>query len=178
MAENLRVSKLNDKTPIKLKKPADSTLFVPAFYSPTNKKVGYLYNIDVINTDKNVCPTGWHVPKHREWGKLEQFLGMSADDVDAYSGDTKNRGQGYGDKLKSTSGWGTINGTNDYGFNALKEGCSWWTSTPDASAYVGDVNYVTRSLTPDNSNIELWKGYQDSYCFIRCVKDDVTSKPK
>jgi uncharacterized protein (TIGR02145 family) len=178
MAENLRVSKLNDKTPIKLKKPADSALFVPAFYASTNKNIGYLYNIEVINTSKNVCPAGWHVPSHREWGKLEQFLGMSADDVEAYSGDNKNRGLGYGNKLKSALGWGTLNGTNDYGFNALKGESSWWTSTPDASAYVGDLNYVTRSLRPDNSNIELWKGYQNSYCHIRCVKDEATTKAK
>jgi uncharacterized protein (TIGR02145 family) len=55
---------------------------------------------------QGVCPGGWHVPSEAEWGTLTK-------NVDSATSGTK---------LKSTSGWYTNTGTDDYGFRILPAG--------------------------------------------------------
>lgn len=71
---------------------------------------GRLYNWYVINDNRNVCPTDWHVPDDSEWTTLVNYLG--GENV-------------AGGKMKEvgTSHWGTSTGaTNSSGFTALPAG--------------------------------------------------------
>jgi uncharacterized protein (TIGR02145 family) len=86
MAENLKVSKYSDGTTIP--NITDNTQWSNlttgawAYYEndPTkNAKYGKLYNWYAVspttNGNKNVCPTGWHVPTDAEWTVLTDYLG-------------------------------------------------------------------------------------------------------
>jgi uncharacterized protein (TIGR02145 family) len=84
MAENLKVSKYNDGTEIpNITNGTEwSNLTTSAWCNYNNsdsigKIYGKLYNWYTINTNgnKNVCPTGWHIPKDSEWVNLTQLLG-------------------------------------------------------------------------------------------------------
>lgn len=86
MAENLKVAMYNDGTTIP--NVADNTQWSQlttgawAYYnndSTNNAKYGKLYNWYAVspttNGNKNVCPTGWHVPTDAEWIVFTDFLG-------------------------------------------------------------------------------------------------------
>jgi uncharacterized protein (TIGR02145 family) len=86
MAENLKVSKYNDGTVIpnvtdNIQWP-ELTSGAWAYYNndpANNEKYGKLYNWYAVspttNGNKNVCPTGWHVPTQAEWTILTDYLG-------------------------------------------------------------------------------------------------------
>jgi uncharacterized protein (TIGR02145 family) len=86
MAENLKASKYNDGTDIP--NITDNTQWSNlttgawAYYNndvANNAKYGKLYNWYAVspttNGNKNVCPTGWHVPSDAEWTVLTDYLG-------------------------------------------------------------------------------------------------------
>ncbi len=116
---------------------------------------------------KGICPTGWHVPSDSEWTILEDAVGTF--------------GSTEGAKLKSTSGWSTDAGTDDYGFRALPGGnrfpngtrfsnigdCGyWWTATQfDAStAWV-------RIMLHNYTNIEGHNDFKTEGYSLRCTRD-------
>jgi uncharacterized protein (TIGR02145 family) len=85
-AENLRTTKYNDGTPIPnvMNDEQWSKLTTGAwcYYNNDakyNAKYGKLYNwygvSPTANGNKNVCPTGWHVPTDVEWVVLTDYLG-------------------------------------------------------------------------------------------------------
>lgn len=126
MAENLRVTRLNDGTPI-THIPNLSTedslhgewydtwhsdsIFIDSVkaYSYTQEvdskeERGFMYN--KFLTYSNVCPAGWRIPTHEDWLALRDYVNN-----DSF-------------KLKATYGWDAFGadydvGTNDYNFNAL-----------------------------------------------------------
>jgi uncharacterized protein (TIGR02145 family) len=85
LAENLKVSKYNDGTAIP--NESDDTQWSDltgawAYYNndaSNDSKYGKLYNWYAVspttNGNKNVCPTGWHVPTDVEWTILTDYLG-------------------------------------------------------------------------------------------------------
>jgi uncharacterized protein (TIGR02145 family) len=86
MAENLKTSKYSDGTTIP--NITDNTQWLKnttgawAYYNndaANNAKYGKLYNWYAVskttNGNKNVCPTGWHVPTGAEWTVLTDYLG-------------------------------------------------------------------------------------------------------
>ena len=86
MAENLKTAKYNDGTTIT--NVTDNTLWQNnttgawSYYNndlTNNAKYGKLYNWYAVskttNGNKNVCPTGWHVPTDAEWTVLTDYLG-------------------------------------------------------------------------------------------------------
>jgi uncharacterized protein (TIGR02145 family) len=86
MAENLKTSKYNDGTviPNVILDSVWTELSSGAwcYYdnnSKYNDRYGKLYNWFVVdlesNGNKNVCPTGWHVPSPGDWGTLVDYLG-------------------------------------------------------------------------------------------------------
>jgi len=86
MAENLKVSKYSDGTTIPTETDntqwSNLTTGAWAYYNndiANNTKFGKLYNwyalSKTINGNKNVCPTGWHVPTGNEWTVLTDYLG-------------------------------------------------------------------------------------------------------
>jgi uncharacterized protein (TIGR02145 family) len=89
MAENLKVSKYSDGTAIP--NITDNTQWSQlstgawSYYNndvANNAKYGKLYNWYALsktsNSNKNVCPTGWHVPTDAEWTVLTEYLGSAS----------------------------------------------------------------------------------------------------
>ena len=86
MGENLKTSKYNDGTTIPNitdnTQWQNNTTGAWAYYNndaANNVKYGKLYNWYAVskttNGNKNVCPTGWHVPTDAEWTVLTDYLG-------------------------------------------------------------------------------------------------------
>lgn len=80
MAENLKVTRLNDGTPIRNVIYGVEWVNTPAYsWYNNNASVyaadyGALYNWIAVYTGK-LCPSGWHVPADYEWGVLTAYLG-------------------------------------------------------------------------------------------------------
>jgi uncharacterized protein (TIGR02145 family) len=86
MAENLKVSKYSDGTTIPNitdnTQWQNNTTGAWSYYNndaANNAKYGKLYNWYAVssttNGNKNVCPTGWHVPTDAEWTVLTDYIG-------------------------------------------------------------------------------------------------------
>lgn len=127
MAENLRTTTYRDGSKITI--VADSTQWANNFNNSTTlpmmcwykndqathtaNKFGALYNWYAINPatngNKNVCPTGWHVPTQGDWTTLTTFLGVDA---------------GGRMKVNGTQYWASPNAgaTNSSGFSGLPGG--------------------------------------------------------
>jgi uncharacterized protein (TIGR02145 family) len=80
MAGNLRSTRYNDSTAIKLiiddNQWADANFAAYCWYGNDKKQWlanGVLYNWYAIDSNK-ICPMGWHVPSDAEWTKLEIYL--------------------------------------------------------------------------------------------------------
>jgi uncharacterized protein (TIGR02145 family) len=144
---------------------------------------GRLYTWYAVNDNRNVCPTGWHVPTNAEWITLTDYL--------------TNNGYGYGGSrykiaksMAATSGWNT-DGTagnvgNDQGsnngssFTALPSGFRistsfsyaggggyWWSATEESTALAwrGCALWYISGFV-DNGYLEKQDGFS-----VRCVKD-------
>ena len=180
MAENLKTSKYSDGTPIpnvsenmewsKLSTGAWS------YYNndlQKNTKHGKLYNWYAVspstNGNKNVCPTGWHVPSNTEWTSLTDYLG----------------GAGVaGGKLKDVgyTNWNSPNkeATNSSLFTALPSGirypdgsysyngelCNWWSNIEFNSGNTYYIGVGSNLGSVDNYPNDKKYGFS-----IRCLKD-------
>ena len=176
MAENLKVSKYNDGTEINATVNGNTKYYGSWHYynndSTNNTKFGKLYNWDVtnreFNVNRNVCPSGWHVPEMDEWDTLIQTLGGP---------------KVAGGKMKEvgTKNWYFTNNdaTNTSLFTALPAGlfmrdyfsnlgveANWWTSTYDGGGFAIFV-YINRF--DDEIYIDPYLTYR--YHSIRCIKD-------
>ena len=180
MGENLKVSKYNDGTSIpNITDNAEWSKLTTGAWSyynndaANNVKYGKLYNWYAVspttNGNKNVCPTGWHVPSDAEWTILTDYLG----------GDSV-----AGGKLKEagTTNWTSPNkeATNSSLFTGLPGGCrfdsgsysnfgvfgAWWSSTEynitNASNCYIFTNFKNTKNQPRNVTYAL---------SIRCLKD-------
>lgn len=143
MAENLKTSKYNDGTAIPNVTDATQwsnlTTGAWSYYNndaANNPKYAKLYNWYAVsqttNGNKNVCPTGWHVPSDAEWTVLTDYLGVE----NVAGGKMKEVG---------TTSWSSPNtdATNESGFTGLPSGSrgydgnyshlgingGWWSST-------------------------------------------------
>jgi len=180
MAQNLRTTKFNDGTVI-LTTSADITAAVAPLYQwPVNGDAanlatyGRLYTWYVTdnasNGNKNVCPTGWHVPTNADWELLKTHIGG---DPSLTGGRLKETG---------TTHWTTPNSgaTDEFGFTAVPGGYRF----PNGSfTSLGLSNYFWSSTIDDASlgwgqglhynDADLLQGgytYADGVS-IRCIKD-------
>ncbi|MEI6050132.1 MAG: fibrobacter succinogenes major paralogous domain-containing protein [Bacteroidota bacterium] len=179
MAENLKTTKYNDGTDIPLVNDAAAwnALTTPGYCWLNNDKAankatyGALYNYYVVdvasNGNKNVCPTGWHVPTNGEWTDLTTSLGGEP---------------GAGGKLKEagTAHWQTPNtgATNETGFTVLPAGGrgfefgvtgtdgNFWTST-EYETHSAWVRFISFS----NSNVHTQFTGKLNGNSIRCLKN-------
>jgi uncharacterized protein (TIGR02145 family) len=160
MAENLKTTHFRNGQAIpdvKDKKQWDSlttAAYCDVANDPKRSEVpGRLYNWYAVADERNVCPSGWHVPSETEWQELIKNLSEAPeakelnaalfkilqDDFRGYDGDFS--GMGYG-------------------------GGAWWSSTSarQETAYTHGVNYDTAS----KNRLEARKKFGYS---IRCIKD-------
>lgn len=185
MAENLRVSRFNDGTPLLLIGLTDPDSVWAnageAAYTYINDSIfGNLYNGEVITSEKNIAPAGWHVPSDAEWQKMERTIGMDEADIAGAGW----RGMNEGEKITSkySQGWpegGELFGTDEYGFNALPGGCRlhdgrtnifnntsfWWTN--DFTEDEGWYRYIDKN----DKRIFRQHTYRQYGMSIRCIKD-------
>ncbi len=185
MAENLKTTRYNDGTLIPL--ITDNTLWGNAstnaspgysWYNAPNESsnliaYGALYNWYAINTtangNKNVCPTGWHVPTDVEWTTLTTNLGG-----ESVAG-VKMKEAGLAHWLSPNTG-----ATNESGFTGLPGGYRynsgtfyliggsglWWSSKGyDAT------NAWIRGLGSGNGDVFRGDGIKGSGFSVRCLRD-------
>lgn len=120
MAENLRVTKFRDGSPV-----TESWA-----YNNDNANVaayGRLYTYTVASGG-TICPTGWHVPSSTEWSILGSYLIMngynydgSIPSTDPYSGPATYNNNKIGKSLTSATGWSTSNITGAAGSEDFPE---------------------------------------------------------
>ena len=185
MAENLKVTVFNDKTPINAisENEADSIWenTTKAAYCIYDTTLGALYNWKVIDNIKIIAPKGWHIPSDDEWKTMEKTIGMQNVELDK----TAWRGNEEADKLLAKYFAPAESelyafGTNESGFNALFAGCRlfkgglnkekntafWWTSTPfnEKEAWYRYIDAKQKKVFRQHT--------YTSYGFsIRCIKD-------
>jgi len=174
MKEDLRVTKLNDGTPIPLIPDVETwkTNTTAAYCTYDNNApedtYGFLYNQHTVMTNK-LAPTGWHVPTETELEMLFSSL--------AYNGENQEHNA---IKLKEAEATHWLpdyaNGTNFSGFTALPGGYRsetgiyndkgnsgyWWTST----FYEGSYKSMIMDFDSYNYSMPINSGLS-----IRCLKD-------
>ena len=135
MTENLRTTKYSDGNAIPniTDNTAWSNLSTGAWCNYDNSSsngitYGKLYNWYAVNTSK-LCPTGWHVPTDAEWTVLTGYL-------------TNNGHSGAeGTALKATSGWSSVNGTDDYGYYGWLGLPGGYRHNYGSFDYIGSIGY-------------------------------------
>ncbi len=126
---------------------------------------------------RGVCPSGWHLPSHREFEELINFVDPSF----GYNHTGDAGSSTAGKYLKSQSGWNSSgNGTDAYGFSALPGG---YRHGNGAFDYEGDYAYFWSSGEYDSYDafrLDLYYNYDDAYLdwydkdyarSVRCLKD-------
>jgi len=149
MAENLKTTKYNDSTKIDF--IPDNTAWGyfkhPGYCWYNNNEAykdtcGALYNWYAVNPitngNKNICPSGWHIPTYDEYLKLISFLG----------GDSIAGGKL---KITGTNSWKSpnTNAVNSSGFNGLSAG---YRAVIDNSVTFEDLGYFTYFWTSTEYN--------------------------
>jgi uncharacterized protein (TIGR02145 family) len=185
MAENLKVTVFNDKTPISaIAEDEADTIWEntsKAAYCIYDTTLGALYNWKVIDNIKNIAPKGWHIPSDDEWKTLEKTVGMETAELEK----TAWRGKKEADKLLAKYKAPTEDelyafGTNESGFNGLFAGCRmfsgginkekntafWWSSTPST----GNEAWY-RYIDAKQKKIFRQHTYTNYGFSIRCIKD-------
>jgi uncharacterized protein (TIGR02145 family) len=131
-----------------------------------NKSIfGPLYNYYAVSDNRDLCPSGWHIPRTDEWTLLNNYLNPNS-----------------ADRMKSTSLW-TISKSsvdNSSGFNALPGGYlrevnlfagigysgSWWIKPANTNSFVANV------FSLSNYNFGVIIAYDKQNFFsVRCIKD-------
>jgi uncharacterized protein (TIGR02145 family) len=180
MAENLKTAKYSDGTAIPFVTDdtqwKNNTTGAYAYYfndETNNAKYGKLYNWYAVspttNGNKNVCPTGWHVPTDAEWTVLSNYLGGES----VAGGKMKEVG---------TTNWISPNtgATNTSLFSALPGGmrtiygqyndvgsrCRLWSSTEGTTygAWSSYLHFVYEWVGRSTNN-------KEDGLSVRCLKD-------
>jgi uncharacterized protein (TIGR02145 family) len=177
MAENLRVTKYNDGTPITYVSgdTAWDTLSESGYCYFNNTtdtslthKYGALYNWSAVCSNK-LSPKGWHVPTDNDWNTLENYLILNK-----HNWDGTTTGNKIAKSMASKSDWYTSTNTgavgndlalnNKSGFAAFPGGfrsglgsfydqginCTWWSMTSTSGPSSRYLNYGFYYLSKDN----------------------------
>jgi uncharacterized protein (TIGR02145 family) len=179
MAENLKTTRFRNGDSIKTTFPVIKDIShetSPKYqwaYGGNESNVatyGRLYTWDVIiDTVKNVCPLGWHIPSDAEWSVLTDYLG----------------GENYtGSKLKETGNnhfrSKNTDASNESGFTGLPGGYRMYDGTFSDFGSIGywwckDVANAKlvwyRSV--DSNDAIAYRGYYFARggLSVRCIKD-------
>jgi uncharacterized protein (TIGR02145 family) len=181
MAENLRVTRYNDGSPILLDTSSAtwygfdtvtrSYVTTPKycfFNNATNadsiKKYGALYNWYVVSptNPKKIAPVGWHVPSVSDWTALTTFLGFTS----LPTGVLKSTDTTYWHYFSLPSGTRIDNG--DFYINVGLD----WTSTADTAN--GGYSWIItcQSGWAGFAAVAGWETWvKRSGLNVRCVRD-------
>ena len=126
-------------------------------WSTNSKDCGVGVDCMQIDPVRGVCPEGWHVPSEDEWVTLFDAVGGS---------------NIAGMELKSTSGWGSGNGTGDYSFAVLPT--SSYGGIAYASFWSTKKHYdyaIMISFSSDEISAHTYGNPRDGRLPVRCLKD-------
>lgn len=153
MAENLRTTKYSDYTAIPLITDAAvwSTLSTPGYCLYNNDAAiykatyGALYNWYAMNAasngNKNVCPTGWHIPTDAEWTILTDYL---IENGYGYQGS----GSDIAKSMAAGSGWSIFTTAGTIGNDQASNNSSGFTALPGgARDYDGTFGNISQLCT-------------------------------
>lgn len=170
MAENLKSSKFNNDTLIS--QIIESTSFNnfnnPAwcYYDDNvqnNNKYGKLYNIHVVTSNYNVCPTGWHIPTFTDYLTLKSSVNSDVGSLKStgYSFWNSPNPEATNESGMSLSGSGQREETN---FVGIKEVFVMWINENNYYFVIGNTagEYLGTGLNTMSSATGL---------SIRCLKD-------
>jgi uncharacterized protein (TIGR02145 family) len=131
---------------------------------------------DQIDPEKDICPSGWHIPNSSDWDVLMRHV--QTDNVSTYASM---------DKLKATNGWTDLNGLyayfheDNYGFAALPGGTGIPSSLGDrwsdsfginASWHVANESTSTFSMVMSiDYDMHVGNSYKSFLRNLRCVQD-------
>lgn len=142
-----------------------------------------MYNAYAVVDERGLCPAGWHAASDDDFISMEEFIGLSSEDV--YSEGEMGCEEELAASIKSELGWqGSGSGTNATGLNFSRTGYhsytdsyvntgfgnvdngTYWTST----AYDG-FHFWRRQLSPDDNCLRRnwdspWVGMG-----VRCIQD-------
>jgi uncharacterized protein (TIGR02145 family) len=180
MAENLKTSKYSDGSTIPMitddTEWDNNTTGAWCYYDndvTNNAKYGKLYNWYAVskttNGNKNVCPTGWHVPSDAEWTVLIDYLGGEV----VAGGKMKEVG---------TTNWNSpiISATNTSLFTGLPGGYRYYVGNFSYIGYIGYWWSSTEHVTNEalSRNLDISNGYAARYAnnkgygfSVRCLRD-------
>jgi uncharacterized protein (TIGR02145 family) len=187
MSENLKTTRYNDGTAIP--PITDATAWQTAntngaagycWYNAPNESsnliaYGSLYNWYAINTptngNKNVCPTGWHVPTDTEWTTLTDYLGGEG----VAGGKMKEAGLAHwvspNTGATNESGFSGLPGSYRFSsngtFSILGYDGYWWSSTESSST----SRALNRILGKSVNNIHKTSLHKGSGLSVRCLRD-------
>jgi uncharacterized protein (TIGR02145 family) len=179
MAQNLKTTKYSNGDLIGTTTPDSldiSMEFEPKYQwayegnKPNVAIYGRLYTWYVVNDNRKLCPTGWHVPSDEEWGTLVMYLGGPS----IAGGKLKEKG---------TIHWKSPNNgaTNESGFTALPGGYrgaggtfaniggggAWWTSTECSSS-----NAINMLMNNKGNSVSGMKIFPKITAYsVRCLRD-------
>ncbi len=91
--------------------------------SPKASDRGNLYNWYAVNDSRGICPDDFSVPTDADFKELEDYLGMSANDLDQ-TGFTRGADAGVGNQLRSTGGGDGFFWTDQNGSASNSQGLS------------------------------------------------------
>ena len=180
MAENLKTAKYSDGTTIpNITDNAqwqNNTTGAWSYYNndaANNAKYGKLYNWYAVspttNGNKNVCPTGWHVPTDAEWTVLTDYLGGAG----VAAGKMKEVGttnwiSSNTDVTNISLFTGLPGGFRNYYGNYHSVGVygNWWSSTEDNTSTAW-----YRYLSSHDGNAVRNTSFKDYGFSVRCLRD-------
>lgn len=200
MDENLKATQYSDNTAIPLvtDNAAWSNLTTPGYCWYNNDQGNYgntygaLYNWYAIsastNGNKNLCPTGWHIPTDAEWTTLENYLISNGYNYDGTT--TENK---IAKSLASTILWYSSSTTGSVGntdypakrnitcFTALPGGYRgftgaflyigyyslWWSATENDA-----TSAWYRGLYYNNGGVDRYYGIKELGFSVRCLRDN------
>ena len=182
MAENLKTSKYNDGSVIANVSNNDGwsqlTNGAWCYYNndESNKvRYGKLYNWYVIdastNGNKNVCPTGWHIPTNTEWMTLLDFLeGKNVAGIKMKEVGSKNWVSSNIESTNTSLFTGLPGGKRRDDGNFIEVGFSGYTWVSAISSASSTLR-ASVGLSYSDGRVNIGNDYKNTGNSIRCIKD-------
>jgi uncharacterized protein (TIGR02145 family) len=180
MAENLKVTKFRNGNPIP--NITEASVWVntltPAYCdynnTPTYSVIyGKLYNLFTIIDQRNLCPSGWHIPADSEWTVLiNNSGGQSIAGIRLKEKGLDHWQSPLDTAVKNFSGFTALPGGFRNGFDGtfnMPGFYGYWWSTTKNSTY----DFIYRSMGYSVREVHKAGAYPVNGFSVRCVKDSI-----